>query len=507
MKNQLKNTISFYIFILICTLWAGIFMSLPEFIDNPSDGFIGFLIISFHWALILTATFFVLSIAAINKYVFSVFLVLFSLFGAILAFYRYAYKATLTPTLIDASIHNDLGTTMDVISFQLLAYVILNIVISVFFIRYRFKNIHLEYKIFHFVFSLLVLSLFFGVNDRLKASLLQRFPFSIYHNLVEYNKLKVDINKVKVNPDPNTKFCEADSLTVVLVLGESLRADHVGLNGYARQTTPKLNKRENVYSLRNIYSEYTNTNRSLPHILTRADSANTELAFEETSFISIFKQCGYTSAWISSQDPANTYMSFINECDTVVYAHPEKSVYNYNNWLDEDLLEYTAFLLAKNNPRNLFVLHTIGSHWYYNNHFSEKYELFKPITTSRIITQNSSEQIINSYDNTIVYTDFFLDQLIAQLENKNALIIYISDHGEVLGENGAWLHAGDNAASKKPACFVWFSDNFAESYPEKINALKTNKDKYYRTDMIFHSILDGGTIQSPIIDRKLNIFN
>jgi glucan phosphoethanolaminetransferase (alkaline phosphatase superfamily) len=153
------------------------------------------------------------------------------------------------------------------------------------------------------------------------------------------------------------------------------------------------------------------------------------------------------------------------------------------------------------------VLHTIGSHWYYNNHFSEKYELFKPITTSRIITQNSSEQIINSYDNTIVYTDFFLDQLIAQLENKNALIIYISDHGEVLGENGAWLHAGDNAASKKPACFVWFSDNFAESYPEKINALKTNKDKYYRTDMIFHSILDGGTIQSPIIDRKLNIFN
>ena len=123
MKPQIKNTLSFYTFILICTLWVGVFLSSPEFIDNPSNGFTGFLILFFHWGMILAATFFVLTLSAINKYIFAIFLVLFATMGSMLAFFRYAYKATLTPTIIDASIHNDLGTTMDVISFELIGYV------------------------------------------------------------------------------------------------------------------------------------------------------------------------------------------------------------------------------------------------------------------------------------------------------------------------------------------------------------------------------------------------
>jgi len=158
--------------------------------------------------------------------------------------------------------------------------------------------------------------------------------------------------------------------------------------------------------------------KSATIILTRADSANIEVAFTESSFIPLFKRCGFSTAWISNQDPADTYVGFINECDTTIYAHPEKSVYNYNNWLDEDLLFYTDKLLSKEYARNLFVLHVIGSHWYYNNHFSKKCELFKPVTQSRIIAQCSPEEIINSYDNTAVYTDYFLDKLIIQLENK-----------------------------------------------------------------------------------------
>ena len=111
-----------------------------------------------------------------------------------------------------------------------------------------------------------------------------------------------------------------------------------------------------------------------------------------------------------------------------MYAHPEKSVYNYNNWYDSDLLPCLKKTI-KHGINNLMILHTIGSHWYYNNHFPEKSAKFKPVTDSRIIAQCSRDEIINSYDNTVLYTDFFLDSLIRYFENSNTIILFLSDHG------------------------------------------------------------------------------
>lgn len=497
----------FYFFLLIATLWSAIFFISAEFLDNPSEGVKGFLIVSLHWLLVSLAAFFVIYALAVNRYVFAIFFPIFSLLGGILAFYRYAYKATLTPMLVDAALHNDIGTTLDLISPEMIIYVLISVTISIFFVHFRFNKIEISKGWVHLCIALGILSMFFVLNGRVKASILQRFPFSVYYNLSEYNKLHHDASSVRINPEPKLKYESTDSITVVLVLGESLRADHLRLNGYARQTNPFLSKRNRLISLPHIYSEYTNTNRSLPHILTRADSSNVEIAFTESSFISLFKQCGFSTAWVSNQDPAETYVSFINECDTVIYAHPEKSVYNYNNWLDEDLLDYTHKILKKESKRNLLILHTIGSHWYYNNHFSKKCELFKPVTQSRIIAQCSPEQIINSYDNTAVYTDYFLNLLFIQLQNKNAIVVFLSDHGEVLGENGSWLHAGDNIASKNPACLVWFSDIYAMKYPQKLAALEGNQKKKYRTDFLFHSILDAGNVPSSLIREDLNIFD
>lgn len=506
MKIFLVKSSKFYFFLILATLWSAIFFISPEFLDNPSEGINGFLIVSLHWLLVSVATFFVVYALAVNRYIFAISFPLFSLLGSILAFYRYAYKATLTPMLVDAALHNDIGTTLDLISPEMIIYVLISLGISIFFVRFRFRKIEISKGWIHLCIAVGILSMFFVLNERIKASILQRFPFSVYYNLSEYSKLHHDVSNVRINPDPTLKYESTDSITVVLVLGESLRADHLRLNGYGRQTNPFLSKRNRLISLPHIYSEYTNTNRSLPHILTRADSANIDIAFTESSFVSLFKQCGFSAAWISNQDPAETYVSFINECDTVIYAHPEKSVYNYNNWLDEDLLDYTHKLLRKKNKRDLLILHTIGSHWYYNNHFSKKCELFKPVTQSRIIAQCSPEQIINSYDNTAVYTDYFLDRLFIQLQSKNAIVIFLSDHGEVLGEDGAWLHAGDNIASKNPACLVWFSDIYAMKYPEKLAALEGNQQKRYRTDFLFHSILDAGNIPSSVIRKDLNIF-
>lgn len=505
----MKHFRRFFTFLFICTLWVGVFFILPDFIDNPISGFKGFLIITFHWGLICVGSFYLIYLIAINKYLFGFIFPLFSILGAILGFFRYAFKATLTPMILDATFNNDYGTTRDLISTNLFLFVVISLSISILFVWYRFNKVEMRKPYLHLFIAIAGLFALFSFNTRVKDSIIQRFPYNIFHSISEYTKLRSALTYERIDFEPNfscDSINNSDTLTIVLVIGESARADHFSLNGYHRKTNLYLEKRTNLVTLPNIYTEYTYTNRSIPHLLTRADSANIERAFTESSFISLFKKCGYHTEWISNQDPADSYIYFMKECDTILYAHPEKSVYNYNEWIDDDLLPFMSTTLSKEFPKNLFIIHTIGSHWYYNNHYTKELEKYTPVTKSRIINQNTPEEIINSYDNTIVYTDHFLDNVIAILEDRNALMIYISDHGEALGEDGKWLHANDHHSIKNPAALMWMSDKYVKSYRGKGDALKLNKNKRWRTDFVFHTILSGANIPSASIQKDLNLF-
>ena len=103
-------------------------------------------------------------------------------------------------------------------------------------------------------------------------------------------------------------------------------------------------------------------------------------------------------------------------------------------------------------------------------------------------------------------TDKFIYELIQRLKHSNAILIYLSDHGESLGEDGYYLHAGDRPELHYPACFVWCSDTYKATYPEKINALEANRLKRYRTDFLFHSIIGAASIETVYKDKTLDIF-
>ena len=102
--------------------------------------------------------------------------------------------------------------------------------------------------------------------------------------------------------------------------------------------------------------------------------------------------------------------------------------------------------------------------------------------------------------------DFFVDSIINIFEDQYALVIYQADHGDALGEDGYFLHANDAEAVKNPACFVWYSDKYAAANPEKIKALIANKDKRYRTDYVFYSILYAAGIEAEGDNPDVNIF-
>lgn len=487
------------------TVWLTICFIVPYFIDSPSNGFIGLVTIVIYIAACSLGTFFLVCAIGCYRYLCAFFIPLLSILGAALSFYLLGYKTTLTPMLIDVTLHTNTEEAIGVVSWQVIIWVIVNLCIAGLFIWLRWTRIHLTHAWIYLLTALIVGTLYFSFNGRLQNSLCQRFPYNIPYTLHEYSSLQKSIQSRREIPSYQ-EVTPVDSLTIVLIIGEAARADHLQLNGYQHPTTPLLTMRSNIVSYPHIYSEQTHTLASLPYMLTRADSTHEEYQYTETSFISIFRECGWHTSWISNQDLGPTFAHFPSECDTMIFANAGKSVYSNTQWLDEDLVPIMRSLHTHASGNSLYILHSIGSHWYYNHHVPEAMQVFKPVTNNKVVTGNSIEQIVNSYDNTIVYMDYFVDAVISSLTQEKAIVIYQSDHSEALGEDGEYLHANDTEMAKHPACIIWYSDQFATTYPDKIKVLVANKDKHYNTDYLFYSILSVAGIVANGDNSAANIF-
>ena len=499
------DILKYFLWSIGVTIWLTICFILPYFLDSPAAGLYGILTLAAYISACGIGTFFIVYFVGGNRILSAIILPLMSMLGAALSFYLIGYHSTLTPMLIDVILHTNGEEAIGVMSWQLFLWIFINVSIAIVFIWIRWTRINLPNTWIHMLLALVLGIFFFNCNGRLKNSLCQRFPYNIPYTIHEYASLQ-EVIKANREVPPYQLIEPIDSLTIVFVIGEAARADHLQLNGYNRETNPLLSRRDNIVSFPYIYSEQTHTLASLPYIFTRADSTHESRQYSEKSFISIFRETGYYTAWISNQDLGSTFSPFINECDTARFANAGKSVYVFTQWIDEDLLPIMNTLRTNMHPMAMYILHTIGSHWYYNNHVPDKAVYFQPTTTNKVVTGNSIEQLVNSYDNTIRYMDYFLDSVISTFENEKAIVIYQSDHGEALGEDGEFLHANDAPVAKNPACVIWYSDSYAKAYPEKIKALVANKDKRYRTDYLFYSILYAAGIEAEGDNEQINIF-
>ena len=492
-------------FCFIISLLYGITFLLAEFYDNPFSSFHDFIILALQWLAIEIAIFGLIYIISINKYVFCVLFPIITVLSTIIAYYRCTLHLTLMPEVIELLLENDLRTSMDVVSWQLVLWIMLALVVSVFISMKRFRMENIPCQWLHLTVSLIIVMVPLNVGTTNNA-IVKRIPYSIFFTIAEYLDNRISVETVRQD-FKGSAVCNTDSMTVVFIIGESLRASSMQVNGYERATTPLLCKEKNAVSMSNIYSDYNLTHLSIPHFMTRSDEKHPDRAYNERSFISLMKRAGYSTAWLANQESIKSFVYFIKECDRVKYVSSGKVSYIYEKWLDTDLLPYYDEELQRPAARKLIILHTVGSHWYYNTHFTDEYEKFKPITDSKIISSNSFEQIRNSYDNSILFSDYFWNQVINRLRNRNAVLIYLSDHGECMGEDGHFIHGSvDNEPQHLPGCFIWYSDEYARRYPQKVKALRSNKDKRYKSYFLFHSILDAADIKSGYINNSMNIF-
>ena len=503
--SAIKKVLVPLLFVFIITVAYALIFTLSEFSDSPYSNFHDFMVLAFQWVAIAVGTFGLLYLLSINKYIFAITFPLLVAFSTVLAYYRYTVNATLTPMTIELALINDLRTNMQVVSWQLVSLILLSIVVSVAIVCLRWKKISFTRPYIHLIVALGIIFMTNSFIPQLKRPLTQRMPYSIYYNFKLYFEIR-DVAAEHRETFTSESVANSDSLVVVFVIGESLRNDHLQINGYERETTPYLMEEDNLVSLTDIYGAECFTHTSVPQIMTRADSANPQRAYDEQSFVTIFKDAGFRTTWIANQESVATYAYFMNECDTLIYVNGDKSVYTFDKWLDEDILPHLENELKDDNPTQLHILHSIGSHWWYNSHYTDEFERYTPVIKSRVVSSNTQEEMINSYDNTILYTDYFIKETIDLIRDKKSILIFLSDHGESLGEDGYYLHGADRPELHYPAAFVWYSDKYAQSFPDMIENLKDNSDKKYRSDYLFHSIIDAADITTEYIEPQLSIF-
>ena len=289
---------------------------------------------------------------------------------------------------------------------------------------------------------------------------------------------------------------------VILVVGETARADHFGINGYARDTTPEL-ARENVVSLRNVWSCGTNTAASLPCMFSNLGRDAFEQRTANTEGLAdVLRQAGLAVLWLDNQ--AGGCKGVCDRVPKVDYKQFQAPDLCRDDECDDEVMlrgldERIARLPAERRARGVVVfMHQMGSHGpAYFKRSPPAFKKFLPECTSSALQQCDQQQVVNAYDNTIVHTDHVLATTIDWLKSREAqwapALVYLSDHGESLGENNLYLHGLPYAiapdAQKHVPWIFWLSPQFAQQSHVALSCLARRRDDRLSHDNYFHTAL------------------
>lgn len=267
----------------------------------------------------------------------------------------------------------------------------------------------------------------------------------------------------------------------LFVIGETARGENWQLGGYDRPTNPRMSEEEGVVFFSKSISESNTTHKSVPMLMSFASAENFDSIAYYKSMITAFKEAGFSTAFISNQEPNRSYTEFFgNEADEVAYVqHGENDSHAYDDAVFRPL---DRLLSDSTRLKQLIVIHTYGSHFKYYDRYPAEFAYFTP--DDAIDAKRSNRpQLINAYDNSIRYTDYILSGMIDRLKERDvrAAILYASDHGEDIfdDERERFLHASPVPTVHQihQASLVWTSPRLADENPEMVIALKRNADK------------------------------
>lgn len=300
----------------------------------------------------------------------------------------------------------------------------------------------------------------------------------------------------------------------VMIVGETVRACNMGVYGYERNTTPHLKAMgEQLAVYRDALTMSNTTHKSVPTLLTAIASENWDSLYTQRGLFTAFGEAGYKTSFFSNQRRNHSFIDHLgSEAQEVVFAMDSVTVGNVQN--DDVLLDLFKKRIAKYNGEKLFiVLHCYGSHFKYCDRYSKGSGTFVPDDIPSAKKEHRAN-MINAYDNTILYTDNFVWQITSLLDSLHvpSAVLYTSDHGEDIFDDSRnrFLHA-----SPIPTYYhlhvpllMWGSTAYMQQYPDKWANVRRNADKPVNTNMIaFHTLLDLAGVKARLLKPSLAVGN
>lgn len=303
-------------------------------------------------------------------------------------------------------------------------------------------------------------------------------------------------------------FDDNEAETLVLVIGETSRADNWQLYGYSRKTNPLLTQTKGLTVFTDYMSQSNTTHKSVPILLSLAEADNYDILYHTKGIMQAFREAGYHTVYLSNQQRNHSFIDFLGEqaddCLFLRDSHPD-------NAYDTDLLVPLAQKLARQKGRRTFVvLHTYGSHFSYADRYPDFMREFQSDQYDGAKRQYRP-QLINAYDNSICQTDLLLRRIIEQLtaHGGSAAMVYTSDHGEDIFDDARhlFLHASPFPSfwQLHVPLIVWTSPTYRQRHDAITSALDTNRHKAAESNSVFHTLLTMGGVTTSYRNDSLSL--
>lgn len=464
-----------------------------DFIYNIITLFIFFLALSFHRLLFIAGSLFLF------------------ITGAIASYYLFFFSIAPTPGMMPIIFGTHSAEIYELVSIKIITWILFSVLICMYCIKiFHIRDSKLPFTRFLSFICIIIVAT--NIITPKFSFFRSYFPMQYLHNSYMFF---MSSNNDYIKEDISTKYKfidnSEDDIVAVLVIGESARYSNFGINGYSRDTTPYLSKYNDIASFK-ARSCSNNTFLSVPCMISRYGENDLDKVDRETSILSILTGLGFNTMWLATQSITKYYKnrpggSFYEEAN--FHMIPGGSLVFLPNSDDMQMVPYLEQNINQKG-KHFVVLHSTGSHWRYSLRYPREFAKFQPDSNSALKEDAPScdkEELLNSYDNSILYTDFFLHSVIEKLKDKKAFLIYSSDHGESLGEEGRYAHGShiDAEEQRTVPFIIWMSDSYKKAYPDKWRATMQATTNEISHDYIFHSILDCIGIDSEIVDKSLSL--
>lgn len=444
------------------------------------------------------------------------------------AYYMDSYNVIIDDLMITNVFETDTKEAGDLFSLSMLGYLLfLGILpaLVVYRAKIRFKPLHREvFTRLKLIGALLAVALvlYFAQSAVLSSFFREHKSVRFYANPANYTfalgrhvrnvrrSLESQQPLIMVGKDAKVPDEDVTRELIIMVVGETARADRFSLNGYAKKTNPLLEKQD-VVSFHNVTSCATLTALSVPcmfSILPEKDFTVAKARGRE-NVLDVLERSGAQVLWRDNNSSSKGVAERITIED---YRDPKINTICDEECRDEGMLVGLQDYVNKHPKGDIVVvLHAMGNHGpAYYKRYPKAFKKFQPECLTNELADCTREEINNSYDNAILYTDYFLNKVIEFLKTNDSkfetAMLYVSDHGESLGENNVYLHGLPNflapTEQRHVPMIMWVGKNFRRV---QIDELREKKDKPYSHDNIFHTLLGMLEIETRSHNKFLDI--